>query len=236
VSDPARRPLNAIVLAAGRGERLGAERPKASITLAGRPLASWCLETLGTLPGLDAIVLVGDATTLAPALAALTPGARARVARVVPGGPTRQESCALGLAALAAKDGVVLVHDAARPFTDAATYRAVADAAARTGAALCAIPLADTLKRVAEGRVLETVSRHGLWRAQTPQGFEVGLFRRAHAEATLAGVTATDDTALVERLAAPVEVVPGADANRKITTAEDLAWAEARLAAKETPR
>jgi 2-C-methyl-D-erythritol 4-phosphate cytidylyltransferase len=228
--------LAVLVLAAGRGERLGAERPKAAIALGGRPLAAWCLETLAGAPFVDSIVLVGDETALAPALAALTPAARARVTRVVRGGATRQESCAQGLAALAVKSGVVLVHDAARPFTDVATFEAVAQAARRTGAALCAIPLADTLKRAAAGRVVETIPREGLWRAQTPQGFDLALFRRAHAEALLAGVTATDDVALVERLGAPVEIVPGADANRKITTPEDLAWAEAWLASKETAR
>jgi 2-C-methyl-D-erythritol 4-phosphate cytidylyltransferase len=236
MTEPSTGPLSAIVLAAGKGERLGTDRPKASIALGGRPLASWCLETLGRLAGLESVVLVGAETALAPALASLTPAARARVTRVVAGGATRQESCALGLAALPAKSGVVLVHDAARPFAEGSTFRAVADAAARTGAALCAIPLVDTLKRVEDGRVTETVARDALWRAQTPQGFEIALFRRAHAAAVLEGVIATDDVALVERLGAPIEVVTGTDANRKITTPEDLAWAEAWLAAKETAR
>ncbi len=228
--------VSAIILAAGRGERLGAGRPKAAIALGGRPLASWCLETLASVKDLGDVVLFGDAEALAPALAALSPAAREHVTRVVQGGATRQESCAQGLAALAAKEGVVLVHDAARPFVEASLFDAVADAARRTGAALCAIPLADTLKRVYAGRVNATVPRDALWRAQTPQGLDVALFRRAHAEARLAAVTATDDVALVERLGAPVEVVPGTDFNRKITTAEDLAWAEAWLASKEKAR
>jgi 2-C-methyl-D-erythritol 4-phosphate cytidylyltransferase len=237
----------ALVLAAGRGTRLG-EGAKAAVPLGGRPLASHCLETLGSCPAVASVVVVGDERTLAPALAALTAQARAKVVRVVAGGASREESCARGLAAADPEAGLVLVHDAARPFASAALFTAVAAAAARTGGALAAVPLADTLKRGAGGRVVETVPRAGLWRAQTPQGARAELLRRAHAEAARDrdrvrgtgagagdaaledGAVATDEAALLERLGLPVELVPGEAWNVKITTAEDRAWAEAWLA------
>lgn len=222
----------ALVLAAGRGERLAAPGPKATVLLGGRPLVAWCLETLGGIPAVDRIVLVGDHARLAPALDSLPAKVRARIAEIVPGGSTRQESCASGLAAAGSDAGFVLVHDAARPFAEASLFEAVLRAAQEDGAALSAVPLSDTLKRVHGMRVAETLAREELWRAQTPQAFEAALFRRAHAEAVSAFFTGTDDAALVERLGLPVLVVPGSESNRKITTAEDLAWAEAFLATR----
>ena len=122
---------------------------------------------------------------------------------------------------------MVLVHDAARPFAEPLLFDLVARAALEHGAALAAEPLTDTLKRVAEGRVVETIERAGLWRAQTPQAAWRAWLVEAHARARAEGVTATDDVALLERLGRAVRVVPAPSSNRKITTAEDLAWAEA---------
>ena len=237
-------PVTVLVLAAGQGSRLGSG-PKAVLDLAGRPLVAWSLETLGACSAVDRVILVGDEATLAPALAVLSPAARARIAPVVPGGASREESCARGLAAAEDDTAVVLVHDAARPFASAALFGAVALAAARTGAALAAIPLRDTLKRAKAGRVVATVQRKGLWRAQTPQGARLDLLRRAHAEAARARARGegkaeedlsigTDDTVLVEHLGEPVEIVPGEEWNVKITTPGDLAWAEAWWTARGT--
>ena len=110
MSAPARTAV--LVLAAGRGDRLGAGQSKATVALGGRPLAAWCLETIAAVESLTEIVLVGDAAELAPVLAALSPTARARVGPVVPGGATRQESCARGLAAVSGASDVVLSLDA----------------------------------------------------------------------------------------------------------------------------
>jgi 2-C-methyl-D-erythritol 4-phosphate cytidylyltransferase len=237
-------PVVALVLAAGQGTRLG-RGPKAALELGGRPLAAWSLGTLGSCAAVDRVVLVGDEATLAPALASLSPAARGKVARVVAGGASREESCALGLADAGDDAAIILVHDAARPFASDALFTAVARAAARTGAALAAVPLTDTLKRADErGRVATTIPRTGLWRAQTPQGARAELLRRAHAEAALLrgansaaaedGAVGTDDVALVERLGADVEIVPGEAWNLKLTSAEDLAWAEAWLGSRAT--
>jgi len=219
----------AILLAAGTGERLGLGLPKATVDLGGRPLVAWSLEALAKAGVVRGVIVVGDANALAPALETLSPQARMKIVGQAEGGVTRQASCASGLARVAPDAEVVLVHDAARPFAEPALFDAVARAAHEHGAALAAEPLADTLKRVADGRVLETIERAGLWRAQTPQGARRALLVEAHARARADGVLATDDVALVERLGHAVHVVPAPSSNRKITTLDDLAWAEARL-------
>ena len=146
------------------------------------------------------------------------------------GGPERSDSVAAGLVALSPDCSIVLVHDAARPFVE----RSVIDAVireARTGVgAVAAVPVTDTIKEVSpddDRRVVRTVPRERLWRAQTPQGFPRALLLEAHERARRAGLSATDDAALVERLGAFVVVVPDSPRNLKITTPEDLAWAEA---------
>ena len=219
----------ALLLAAGTGERLGAGVPKAAIELGGRPLVAWSLEALAKAVAVRGVILVGDATALAPALETLSTSARAKIVAQVSGGATRQASCASGLALVAPDTDVVLVHDAARPFAEPGLFDAVARAAHEHGAALAAEPLADTLKRVEGGRVIETIERDGLWRAQTPQGARRALLATAHARAKEDGVLATDDVGLIERLGHAVHVVPAPSSNRKITTMDDLAWAEAHL-------
>jgi 2-C-methyl-D-erythritol 4-phosphate cytidylyltransferase len=217
----------ALVLAAGSGERLGAGVPKSAVQLGGRALIAWSLDALARAQSVDAVIVVGDERALGQALASASPGARARIANIVPGGATRQESCARGLAATSTAARVVLVHDAARPFAESSLFDEVAQAALTHGAALAAEPLTDTLKRVEGGRVVETIERTGLWRAQTPQAAWRDWLVEAHARARADGVTATDDVALIERLGRAVHVVPAPSGNRKVTTADDLAWAEA---------
>jgi 2-C-methyl-D-erythritol 4-phosphate cytidylyltransferase len=132
-----------------------------------------------------------------------------------------------GLAALPPDVEWVAVHDAARPLVRPEDVGRVLAAAARTGAALLAVPVRDTLKRVRDGRVVETLARAECWAAQTPQAFRLALLREALAKAEAEGFVATDDAQLVERLGAPVEIVAGDPANLKITWPEDVALAEA---------
>jgi 2-C-methyl-D-erythritol 4-phosphate cytidylyltransferase/2-C-methyl-D-erythritol 2,4-cyclodiphosphate synthase len=146
----------------------------------------------------------------------------------VPGGAARADSVRAGLEALRGCD-VVLVHDAARPFATAALFRAVALAAAETGAALAALPATDTVKPGASGRVTATLDRRELWLAQTPQGFRAPLLRRAFEAAGPAAPEATDECLLVERLGEPVALVPGEPGNFKITGPDDVERARALL-------
>lgn len=223
-----------LVLAAGRGERLGAAVPKAFVPLAGKPLLLHTLAALAHVPELDWIVPVVAAddrprlVALETALAALP-----KLRPAVTGGAERQDSMRAGLAALPRDVTLVAVHDAARPFVRAADVRRVLDAAREVGAALLAVPVTDTIKQVRGGRVVATPERSECWAAQTPQAFRVGLLREALAKAVSDGVRATDDVQLVERLGLPVAVVAGDPGNLKITRAEDLAAAEARLAREE---
>ena len=221
----------AVIVAAGEGRRLGAAEPKALVPLAGRPLLLHCLERLAGVPGLVEQVVVappGWKGRFEERFAAAFH--RWKVSRVVEGGARRQDSAAAGFAALSPRVEVVLVHDAARPLVMTADAARVAEAAAREGAALLAVPLADTLKREGPaGRVGETVDRRGLWRAQTPQGFRREVYAAALERAMKEGGEATDDASLVERAGGVVALVEGDPSNLKITTAADLRAAEALL-------
>jgi 2-C-methyl-D-erythritol 4-phosphate cytidylyltransferase len=218
----------ALVLAAGRGERLGAGVPKALLPIAGRPLLARAVEGLAACAEIDVIVPVVPAAERARC-AALLHGMD-RVAAPVAGGAERQDSMRAGLAALAPDVELVAVHDAARPLVRAADVARVIAAARRRGAALLAVPVRDTLKRVSDGCVTETLPRAACWAAQTPQVFRIELLREALAKAEAEGFRGTDDAQLVERLGVPVEVVEGDPRNLKITWPEDVELAEALLA------
>jgi 2-C-methyl-D-erythritol 4-phosphate cytidylyltransferase len=218
-----------ILVAAGRGERMGAGRPKAFLELAGQPLVVRAARVFDEAPSVSGIIAVVPEAEVEAARVLLAP-VRKLVA-VVPGGERRQDSVLEGLRqAPAGFDGVVLVHDAARPLVDVALVEAVAGAAAGAGAALPVVPVVDTVKRVRDGLVVETLDREDLGAAQTPQGFRLPLLLEAYEAAARDGLTVTDEAMAVERLGAPVRAVPGSPRNRKITTPEDLAWAEGVLA------
>jgi 2-C-methyl-D-erythritol 4-phosphate cytidylyltransferase len=150
---------------------------------------------------------------------------------VVAGGVERQESVARGLAVVPPATPWILVHDGVRPCITSELVRRVVDAARTHGAAIAALPVAETLKRGAAGWVTETVPRDGLWAIQTPQGFRADLLREAHRRAYADGVLGTDDAGLVERLGAAVYLVPGLPGNVKVTRPEDLPLARRLLAA-----
>lgn len=215
----------AILVAAGRGERLGGARPKAFIEVGGRSMLAWSAEAFEAVPAVDAIVAVVPEAERARAREMLTHVTKLHA--IVPGGERRQDSVRAGLAqAPQGFDGIVLVHDAARPFVERAVIEAVVRAARESGAALPVVPVVDTVKRVRDGRVLETVDRSELFGAQTPQGFRLSGLTRAYAAADAAGLTVTDEAMALERLGEMVRAVPGSARNRKITTPDDLAWAE----------
>ena len=215
----------AILVAAGRGERMGAGRPKAFRDLAGEPLLLKAAQVFERAPSVGAIVAVVPSDEVEAARDLLAPLQKLRA--VVAGGSRRQDSVLEGLKqAPEGFDGVVLVHDAARPFVDVPLVEAVLGAAGESGAALPVLGLVDTVKRVRDGRVLETLDRSELGAAQTPQGFRFRLLVEAYEAAFRDGITLTDEAMAVERLGVRVTAVPGSARNRKITTPEDLAWAE----------
>jgi 2-C-methyl-D-erythritol 4-phosphate cytidylyltransferase len=219
----------AILVAAGRGERLGAGGPKAFRPLGGQPLLLKAALAFEAAPSVGALVAVVPESEVQRARELLRPLRKLRA--VVEGGTRRQDSVLRGMReAPDGFEGVVLVHDAARPFVDVALIDAVARAAAESGAALPVLGIADTVKRVHDGRVVETLDRSELGAAQTPQGFRFSLLTRAYEEAFRDRVTLTDEAMAVERLGLAVATVEGSALNRKITTPEDMLWAEGVIA------
>lgn len=218
----------AIIVAAGRGLRMGSALPKQYSPLAGRPVLRWTVDALRAHPEVRTLAVVINPDDHDHAVAAL-----AGVANVVfvPGGATRQASVRAGLEALASDPPeTVLIHDAARPLVDIVTIGHVIAALTNTEGAIAAHPVSDTLKSAKAGYIEGTVPREGLWRAQTPQGFRFASIlaaHRAYADADL-----TDDAALAERAGMRVAIVPSPSANLKLTTPEDLHMAEALLSAR----
>jgi 2-C-methyl-D-erythritol 4-phosphate cytidylyltransferase len=224
----------ALVLAAGRGERLGHALPKGLVPLAGRPLLLHALAALEAVDALERLVPVVPADSFARFEQVLaSAGGLRKLAAPVVGGRERQDSVRSGLEALPAGVELVAVHDAARPFVRPEAVRRVIDAARMTGAAILATPVRDTIKRVVAGRIVETPPRAECWAAQTPQVFRVEILREALAKAEAEGMLATDDAQLVEAMGLAVSVVLGDADNLKITGPEDLAIAERLLARAE---
>jgi 2-C-methyl-D-erythritol 4-phosphate cytidylyltransferase len=216
-----------VVVAAGVGHRLGARLHKALVLLDGQPLVEHTLRRLLAVKELDPVVLVGhpdDRAELTRLIARLP-----RPVTLVDGGARRQDSVEAGLAALGEVE-FVLVHDAARLFVPRTALPALMAALGDCDCALLAVPVADTLKAVSgHDHVQRTVSREGLWAAQTPQAFRVSALRELLAEAAHDGRTVTDEAGLFEHAGRAVRIVEGSRINFKITTDEDLAMARALL-------
>jgi 2-C-methyl-D-erythritol 4-phosphate cytidylyltransferase len=222
------RDVGVIVVAAGKGTRLGGGPLKQYRLLAGVPVVLRALRPFTSHPDIAQVVLV-----LPPEEAAAPPDFLAELRGpglvLVAGGRERSDSVAAGLAALHRDCGVVLVHDGARPFVERDIIDGVIRGARGGEGAIAAVPLSDTVKEADPadpGRIARTVPRDRLWRAQTPQGFPRALLERAHAMAGRNGSTATDDAALVEACGGVVRLVPDTQRNLKITTVEDFALAE----------
>jgi 2-C-methyl-D-erythritol 4-phosphate cytidylyltransferase len=207
-----------VVPAGGRGVRMG--RKKQDIRVGARAVLRWTLDALEATRAVQGIVVAVPVEDV-PAWRRRLRGCR-KVRAVVAGGEERQESVARGLAAVPSTAAVILVHDGVRPCITPELVRRVVEATRAHGAAVAALPVAETLKRGAEGWVKATIPRDGLWAIQTPQGFRAELLREAHRRAAADRIVGTDDAALVERLGAPVRLVPGLPGNLKITRPEDL--------------
>lgn len=217
----------AVLAAAGRGERLGSDRPKAFARLGGRPLLAESLERLEGSEWIDAIVIAAPPEWEEPSILVAEEIAATKVSSAVTGGETRSESVRLGLADVPGDAAVVLVHDAARPLVpDEVIERVLAPLGEGWDGAVPVLPLSDTVKRVAGERVVETLPRGELVAAQTPQAFTAEVLRQA-----LAGDVsgATDCASLVEARGGRVKVVQGDPRLLKITGADDLALVESWL-------
>lgn len=222
----------AIIVAAGRGTRMGG-MDKCALSLGGRSLLSYSVATFTKV--VDAIVVVVAPDRIAAWITTADREAWPRVVPIVAGGEARQDSVRAGFDALQGVQAVdvVAIHDGARPLILAEVIRRCLDRAWTEGAAITAVPVTDTVKRVHDGQIIETLDRSTLWAAQTPQAFRADLLRAAFAQADSAPHTAfTDEASLVEAYGRPVTIVRGDRSNIKVTEPADLAIAEALLNAQ----
>ena len=220
--------VHLLIAAAGSGRRMGADRNKLLLPLAGRPVIAWTLEAALAAQRIHWIGVVGQPIDREPIMGLVAGAAKPVV--WIQGGSTRQESVLRGLAGLPAGAEHVLIHDGARCLAEPALFDRCAEEVAAGSALIAATAVTDTIKRVnGDGLILETPDRSELWAAQTPQGFQVDQLRRGHAEAQAQGWTVTDDASLYERLGWPVQVLDAGPANIKVTTPFDLTVAEAVL-------
>ena len=213
----------AIIAAGGQGRRLGAPTPKQFVRVGDRTLLERSVDAFVRHPAIDEVVVVLPPDVAAPA----TLGHGVKPVTVVTGGARRQDSVAAGFSAITAGVDLVLVHDAARPFVDAATIERTIAAAREGGAAIAALPASDTVKEAAPGspaRVGRTVPREVIWLAQTPQGFTRDVLADA-IRLGQSGAAGTDEAALAEQAGHAVRLVEGDARNIKVTTAADLAHA-----------
>jgi len=220
----------AIIAAGGRGTRLGADRPKQFLDLGGRSILEMSVAALAASDRIDEIVVAVPDAHVAATAKALAGSPKAPT--VVGGGARRQDSVANAFAKASAKADVIVIHDAARPFVTGAVIARAIDGAQQYGAAIAAVAVRDTVKQAGDANpdgarlIRATIPRDTIFLAQTPQAFRRDILARALTEG--AGVDATDEAMLVERLGLPVHVVEGDPNNMKITTPEDLAAAKMR--------
>jgi len=217
----------AVLAAAGRGERLGSDRPKAFARLGGRPLLAESLERLEESGWIDAIVIAAPPDWEEPSILVAEEIAATKVSSAVTGGASRSESVRLALEEVPAEAAVVLVHDAARPLLpEEVIERVLAPLSEGWDGVVPAVPLADTVKRVEGDRVVETLSREDLVAVQTPQAFLADALRRAVSGDVS---SATDCASLVESQGGRIKVVEGDPRLLKVTDADDLALVESWL-------
>lgn len=220
----------AIIAAAGQGSRLGGERAKQFLELAGIPIIIHTLRAFEQCEAIQEIIVVLPAGEAAGFLSLAGKFSLQKLAKVVPGGSTRAESVLHGLQAIRpATAEIVAVHDAVRPFVTPDEIVATVNAAKLHEAAVLVASVTDTIKEVEDGQVLQTLRRSQLRRALTPQCFRYALLRRAYEEVDVMNPDLTDDSALVETLGIQAQIVEGSARNIKITTPEDLAIAAVLL-------
>ncbi len=221
---------------------MGAVIPKQFIRLGGKPILAHTLNALTNLPLISIIFLIVAEQHVPDAGEVVSEWSRQQDSRaagravpritIVAGGAERMDSVYNGLRKLPAECDWVMIHDAVRPFASPRLIKAAWEGARATGACIAAIPSTDTVKRARDGVVLETLSRDDIWLVQTPQVFRKQIVVAAYEKALAAGWTGTDDASFVERIGVPVSIVRGEPTNIKVTTPEDLEWAQWFLSAR----
>lgn len=223
--------LSAIILAAGQGKRLKAAVPKPLVEIGNRPTITYSLSTLDKHPDIDEIIVVLSAENRSQVTKIIKSYAFKKIKSFILGGKRRQDSVYNGLKEISLNADWVLIHDAARPFVDRAEITKLISAAKKTGSAILAVPVKATIKSIKNRRWVDrTLDRTNLWEIQTPQVFRKELLLKAYKKYFKMNVT--DDASLVEKLKKEIKIVPGSYKNIKITTFEDLLFAQAIIQRK----
>jgi len=222
-----KRDVGVILVAAGSGSRTASKELKQFRWVAGKPMLLHSIQTFQARADVAMVVCVLPREHVGDPPPWIFQSDADRLLLSI-GGRERSESVANGLEDLPGECEIVVIHDAARPLVTAETIGRVIDEARKGNGAVAAVPVSDTLKRVdTSGKIVETVDRFGIWRAQTPQAFPRKVIERAHREARAADRIATDDAALCEQIGLPVVVVRGSERALKITEENDFSLAEA---------
>jgi 2-C-methyl-D-erythritol 4-phosphate cytidylyltransferase len=224
--------LGAVIVAAGRGTRMGTKESKQYLPINGKPILVYTLEAFERAPEVSTIVLVVSKEDIVHCQSYIEKYGLTKISAIVAGGTSRQGSVYEGLQLLDTE--WVIVHDGVRPFITTESISHCWRAAEQYGAAVIAVPVKDTIKVADEaGMVLTTPDRNSLWAIQTPQAFRRSDLVTAHQKAAFDQYEGTDDASLMERLGLPVRIVEGDYGNIKITTPDDLQWAQFRLMISE---
>jgi 2-C-methyl-D-erythritol 4-phosphate cytidylyltransferase len=224
--------ISAIIVAAGKGTRMGANVDKLWLEVAGRPVIAHTWRQFNDAACIDEIILVVRDRMQSHFNELAEKYKFQKTFRLVIGGVERQDSVWNGLAALSPKTEIVAIQDAARPCTTSQLIADTIQAARETGAAVAAQPVTDTIKETADGKIISrTVDRSKLWSVQTPQTFRVEVIRKAIATAREKNLILTDDTAACELIGQPVRLVKCATPNPKVTVPADLPFIESLLQA-----
>lgn len=215
---------DAVIVSAGKGHRFTEGKKKQFLPLAGKPILAHTLDKFEACPLIRSILLVVGQEDREFCLKEIVERYSYRkISQIISGGTERQESVKHGVDAVAEDADIIVIHDGVRPFVTRQMIEESIHAAVRFQAAVFAVPVKDTIKRVtADGTVLKTLDRESLWQIQTPQTFLAKVIKEALHKAAEEGFTGTDDASLVERLGVKVQVLPGSYTNIKITTPEDM--------------
>lgn len=220
----------AIIVAAGKGERISGNIPKQFVQIKKKPILAYTVEKFEKCELVDEIVLVVPEDYMSfCSYNVVDVYEFKKIKRILCGGKERQDSVYQGLSALSENTDMVVIHDGVRPFVSTQKIRESIELCEKEKAVILALPINETVKRVEDEYVLTTLNREKLWIAQTPQVFEYKLILNAYRKAIEDGFIGTDDSSLVERLGFKVKILEGEYENIKITTAEDLALAEGMI-------
>jgi 2-C-methyl-D-erythritol 4-phosphate cytidylyltransferase len=219
--------MHLLIPAAGMGRRMGSKRNKLLLKLLEKPLLAWTLLAIEQSQSIEWIGIIGQPEDFEDFKDIQSQLNLAKSPKLIIGGDTRQESVYNGLQALPERAEQVLIHDGARCLATPELFDRCSDALQSCLGFIAAVPVKDTIKVVDGQRMItDTPTRHNLWAAQTPQGFDVALLKKCHAQGKELGWQVTDDAALFEKCNFPVKIVQGEETNLKVTTPVDLAIAE----------